>query len=235
MLAFSWCAAFRLAAANRSLLLQSIWMQLFNNATVNNWHSSALKEWLHTAGINHLAEQKYRVIVIEQYHMINTFPLEILVPQRLEMIYGQASPWHFSLSSRLLYCDIFLWRQIIQKFVRKNLNELTHSRKERNDYHLNEEVQGRNKYFNNRTGLTPSFSHNVYHYLLRACFNTFLPSPLFLSWSPQTLLLVLFFVEMMNLIPMRTVISRILVDSFFGGKATYSLTSSLDCLLQQRQ
>lgn len=127
VLAFSWCAVFRLAETNTSFLLQSIWMQLFNNATMNNWHTGALKEWLHTACINHLGEQKYRVIVIEQYHMINTFPLEILVPQRLEMIYGQNSPWHFSRSSRLLSCDIFLQRQIIQKIFRKNMNELIHS------------------------------------------------------------------------------------------------------------
>lgn len=146
VLAFSWCAVFRLAETNTSFLLQSIWMQLFNNTTLNNWHTSALKEWLHTACINHLAEQKYRVIVIEQYHMINTFPLEILVPQRLEMIYGQNSPWHFSPSSRLLSCDIFLWRQMIRNFFRKNLNELTLSWKERNNYYLNEEVQTWNSF-----------------------------------------------------------------------------------------
>lgn len=62
------------------------------------------------------ALQKYRVIVIEQYHMINTFPLEILVPQRLGMMDGQASPWHFPPSSTLLSCDIFLWRHIWQIF-----------------------------------------------------------------------------------------------------------------------
>lgn len=117
-LAFSRCAVSRLAETNTSLLLQSIWMQLFNNATVNNWHTSALKEWLHTACINHLAEQEYRLIVIEQYHMINTFPLEILVPQHLEVIYGQSSPWHFFPSSRLLSYDIF-WRRTIQIFFLK--------------------------------------------------------------------------------------------------------------------
>lgn len=88
----------------------------WNCLTAPQWSTdtAAGGEWLHPACIHHLALQKYRVIVIEQYHMINTFPPEILVPQRLGMMYEQASPWHFPPSSRLLSCDIFLWRHIRQ-------------------------------------------------------------------------------------------------------------------------
>lgn len=105
----------RLAMCSGQHIAPVMWMQLFNTPLWTS-ETAAGAEWLHPACIHHLAIQKNKVIVIEQYHMINTFPPEIFVPQRLGMMNGQASPWHSPPSSRLLSRYIFLWRHIRQIF-----------------------------------------------------------------------------------------------------------------------